>query len=228
MMILPRTKSMMFFAALGMVSVLALPVPDELVISSPSEASDVHAQVSPQVNGREITISKRMDHNQQNHPPIPLEPPVEPPAGPVLPFGLYWVPGRHYPPFQQLASTGDIYTVPAALHAPITYPAKTFKDWNQAHSHYIFDSNNIKYELVRKSQEPEPYTIHEKMEHITQSEFYVQHPSLHHLLLHDLFDPLVHSEETRENPDTSKLTLFNAYFILATGLRYSDDLCQSR
>ncbi|KAJ3975368.1 hypothetical protein EV361DRAFT_509206 [Lentinula raphanica] len=167
-MILPRTKSIMCFIAIGMISVLALPVPDDsdIIVSTSPSASDVYAQASPQVIGREILMSKRMDNSQRaSTPPIPLEPPILAPASAQL-YGLYRVTGIQRPPFEQFAP--DIYMVPAPLQAPVSYPAKSFQEWNQELSHFLFNPNGIKYEY-RRIEGPEPETLRQKMNSIIQS-----------------------------------------------------------
>ncbi|KAJ3822185.1 hypothetical protein F5880DRAFT_1659885 [Lentinula raphanica] len=190
-MILPRTKSIMCFIAIGMISVLALPVPDDsdIMVSTSPSASDVYAQASPQVIGREILMSKRMDNSQRaSTPPIPLEPPILAPASAQL-YGLYRVTGIQRPPFEQFAP--DIYMVPAPLQAPVSYPAKSFQEWNQELSHFLFNPNGIKYEYRR-----------------IEGPVYQQDSSLHGILV-NLFN-----EVNIRDPDPSRLNLFNAYHIL--------------
>ncbi|KAJ3712641.1 hypothetical protein C8R42DRAFT_647445 [Lentinula raphanica] len=194
----------MCFIAIGMISVLALPVPDDsdIIVSTSPSASDVYAQASPQVIGSEILMSKRMDNSQRaSTPPIPLEPPILAPAR------------IQRPPFEQFAP--DIYMVPAPLQAPVSYPAKSFQEWNQELSHFLFNPNGIKYEYIR-IEGPEPETLRQKLNSIIQSELYQQDSSLYGILL-NLFN-----EVNIRDPDPSRLKLFNAYHILFVWKRQVD------
>ncbi|KAJ3761617.1 hypothetical protein EV360DRAFT_67687 [Lentinula raphanica] len=102
-MILPQSKILTLFAAVVMIPVLALPVPDDSSISDNPPlvlATDVHGPASsPQVVGKEISMSKRMDHGDRSWqaglppnreyrpPPAPVD--MTPETGPGIPYALY-------------------------------------------------------------------------------------------------------------------------------------------
>ncbi|KAJ3748236.1 hypothetical protein EV360DRAFT_89797 [Lentinula raphanica] len=208
MMILPRFKSMIIFAitaaAIGVVSVLALPVlnPDASLISISESplAIDGYDQASPQ-DGKEITINKRDFENknpvylarssQSIKVDVHFTANFKPMAFQVIPFELY----KNEQQWEAAAER-----------------------WSELCSHYVLDSNRELYRLVRKSQVSErPSDL--KMKLIEDSDFYKRHHERLGRTVAAIFDDAV-----KPQASTEELMLFNAYFILTT----ANDLMESQ
>ncbi|KAJ3967224.1 hypothetical protein EV361DRAFT_871797 [Lentinula raphanica] len=112
-MILPQLKILTLFAAVAMIPVLALPVPyDSLNSYNPplALAIDIHShQASPQVVGKEISMSKRMDPGDERVV-SPLTPSTVPE---VIPFPSFK--DLHPLLFEPKKDSGSNYEVPLLL-----------------------------------------------------------------------------------------------------------------
>ncbi|KAJ3818032.1 hypothetical protein F5880DRAFT_1307268 [Lentinula raphanica] len=131
-MILPQLKILTLFAAVAMIPVLALPVPyDSLNSYNPplALAIDIHShQASPQVVGKEISMSKRMDPGDERVV-SPLTPSTVPE---VIPFPSFK--DLHPLLFEPKKDSGSNYEVPLLLD----------------------ERSNVLYRLKKKGEEKEP------------------------------------------------------------------------
>ncbi|KAJ3722328.1 hypothetical protein C8R42DRAFT_720701 [Lentinula raphanica] len=99
-MLLSRLTSVTFFAAVGMITVVGLPIPDEYNLSPSAPTTDVRA---PAV---QLKISKRGDDEPQNT--RPLEPKWSPagPPNPLLRASSSTLPQKRPPPADEDVSVG--------------------------------------------------------------------------------------------------------------------------
>ncbi|KAJ3841298.1 hypothetical protein EV361DRAFT_871917 [Lentinula raphanica] len=86
-MIFSRPNRMMLIAALGMISVLALPVPDEIDVSTAPSASSINMIVHARSDPSQVdSMSKRMVNSGQPPPLEPVEPQTSASGAPAHPM----------------------------------------------------------------------------------------------------------------------------------------------
>ncbi|KAJ3709834.1 hypothetical protein C8R42DRAFT_692172 [Lentinula raphanica] len=221
-MILPQSKILTLFAAVVMIPVLALPVPDDSSISDNPPlvlATDVHGPASsPQVVGKEISMSKRMNHA------VDVTPETRP--GELFPF-------LRVPPLQIPSTAPEILSVPNfdrlyPMALALNYDGPLMLEGLSKEVAMFFidrQDRDCVYQLKKKSGAKEP-SLKDKMKKIKESEFYGTSINSRRSQIEDLYKAthgIPGSLSARLDPLRVVETGVNSYYILATAKEQVDE-----
>ncbi|KAJ3839997.1 hypothetical protein EV361DRAFT_950185 [Lentinula raphanica] len=202
-------RSMMFLAAVGIVSVLASPI-----------------QLRVREQRKEVAgtgLSEIVAHAQQPRPGDSFqEPALSNPNPPTSPTSHVQLQAPIPQNAEIVAVDAKFDFVPAAMRL-IAKQNMQFEQWISLCSRYVFLDpiwKNVLFYVERKPVDkyPDPFPLSTKMDHIRRSQFYARNSHLHNLLNY-LYNELSRPNRTPSGgagSNDEQLMLFNAYFILAT------------